>query len=103
METTATKPFFIVRFFRWLFSWRIMRRLLLTVAILATLWALFHLEENWRGKRAWQKYKTDLAARGEHLDLEWFIPKPIPDDQNFAAIPFFQMMFPKPPTNDSEW
>src|SRR6266436_5572247 len=83
----------IVRFFRWLFSWRVIRRTLIVVAWTATIIALLYGEENWRGRRAWNKYRRELEARGEQLDLQAFIPKPVPDEQNFAATPFIQSWF----------
>ena len=58
-----------VRFFRWLFSWRGVRRLLILLAWLVTLIALFHGEENWRGRRAWNQYRRELEAQGEPLDF----------------------------------
>ena len=64
-------------------GWRIPRRILITLAILATLIAIFYAEEDWRGKRAWEKCKRELEAKGVVLDWEKFIPPPVPDDQNF--------------------
>ena len=81
------------RFVKWLFSWRTARRFLIGVASLVTLWALFCTEENLRGKRAWEKYRRELEARGEQLDWNAFIPKPVPDEQNFAATPVIQSWF----------
>lgn len=81
------------RLFRWLFSWRTIRRCLFVFISLVTLLALFYAEENWRGRRAWNKYRQGLEARGEQLDYRAFIPKPVPDEQNFAATPFVQSWF----------
>ena len=81
------------RFFRWLFSWRPARRALISGAVFATLVGLFHAEENWRGKHAWNEYRRELEARGEQLDFKAFIPKPVPDEQNFAATPFVKSWF----------
>src|SRR6185503_1376890 len=83
------------RLFGWLFSWRTIRRCLFAAACLATLLALFYAEENWRGRHAWSKYRRDLEARGERLDYQAFIPKPVPDEQNFAATPFVPSWFVK--------
>ncbi len=83
----------IVRFCRWLFSWRVIRRTLIVLAWTATIIALLYGEENWRGRRAWNKYRRELEARGEQLDWKAFIPKPVPDEQNFAATPFIQSWF----------
>jgi hypothetical protein len=68
-------------------GWRILRRLLLALAILATLIAIFYAEEDWRGKRAWDNYQREAAARGERLDPASVIPPAVPDDQNFYFAP----------------
>src|SRR5579863_4702512 len=64
-------------------GWKHWRRLLLTFAILATVTALFYTEEDWRGKRDWEHYKSQLEAQGWVLDWNQRVPKPVPDDQNF--------------------
>ncbi len=92
----------LVRFFRWLFSWRGIRRILIVVAWTATIIALFYGEENWRGRRAWNKYRHELEARGEQLDWKAFIPKPVPAEQNFAATSFFEFLFINK-TNRHNW
>jgi len=79
----------LLRFVRWLFRWSTVRRVLLTVACFATLVALFYAEENWRGKRAWEKFRREWEAKGERFDLAAFVPKRVPDEQNFAKTPFF--------------
>lgn len=83
----------IVCCFRWLFSWRIARRILIGFAWLVTVIALFHGEENWRGRHAWNQYRRTLEAQGEPLDYRALIPKPIPDDENFAATPVIKSWF----------
>jgi len=84
-----------VRFCRWLFSWRGLRRLLILLAWLVTLVALFHGEEDWRGRRAWNQYRHELEAQGEQLDYAALVPKPVPDEQNFAATPSIKAWFEK--------
>ncbi len=64
-------------------GWRIPRRVLISLAIFATLIAIFYTEEDWRGKRAWENCKRELEAKGMVLDWDKFIPPPVPDDQNF--------------------
>lgn len=64
-------------------GWKFLRRLLLTLAVIATAIALFYAEEDWRGKRDWERYKSELEAQGWVLDWSQRIPKPVPDDQNF--------------------
>ena len=81
------------RFFRWLFRWRTVRRILIGLAWMATIIALLYGVENWRGRHAWNKYRQELEARGVQLDLKTFIPKPVSDEENFAATPFFEFLF----------
>src|SRR5438045_683193 len=83
----------LLRFFRWLFTWRGIRSILIVLAWIATIIALIYGEENWRGRRAWNNYRHELEARGEQLDYKAFIPKPVPDEQNFAATPFVKAWF----------
>lgn len=68
--------------FRWL------KRFVFAFACVVTLFVLFHVEENWRGERAWAAYKHELEAKGAKLDFASFIPPRVPDDQNFAMTPF---------------
>ena len=84
------------RLFRWLFTWRILRRFLFGTACFTTLVALAYAVENWRGKRAWEKCKRDLEAKGEVLDWAAYIPAPIPDDQNIIKAPKMTEWFVKP-------
>lgn len=79
----------VIRFFRWLFGWRMIRRYLFCLACLVTLVAVLYAVENWRGKHAWEKYKREWEAKGEVFDWKAFIPSTIPDDQNFATASFF--------------
>src|ERR1039457_3890868 len=83
----------ITRFIRWLFSRSLLGCALVGCAGLVTLIALVCTEENWRGKRAWERYKHELAAQGEKLDLQAYIPPPVPDEQNFAMTPFLAPLF----------
>src|SRR6185369_6848303 len=64
-------------------GWRIGRRILIALAVLATLVGIFYTEEDWRGQQTWKKIKHDLEARGEVLDWAKYVPPPVPDDQNF--------------------
>ena len=70
--------------------WRFLRFCLLGLAALVTLFALYHLEENWRGKRAWNNYKSKMEAQGAVFELEKLAPPPVPDDQNFAMTPLLK-------------
>jgi hypothetical protein len=81
------------RFIGWLFSWRTLRRALLTLAGLVTLAALFVTEENWRGKHNWERFKRQWEAKGERFDLASFVAKPVPDEQNVLMTPLFAPLF----------
>lgn len=67
-----------------------------------TLVVLFYAIENWRGRRAWEKYKAELTARGEELDWNAYIPKQIPDEENMLKVPLMAAWFPKDSTNTPE-
>ena len=82
-----------VRFLRWLCTWRAVSRILIGLAWLVALIALFHGVENWRGRRAWNQCRREIEARGEPLDYRALIPKPVPDEQNFAATPVIKSWF----------
>ena len=72
---------------------RLLRVLLCLAVSLATLVALFYVVENWRGKRAWARYEKELTAKGVSLDFASAVPRPVPDDQNFAMTPFLAPLF----------
>ena len=74
-------------FIHWLCCWRNLRRFLFGVACLATLVALFYAEENLRGKWAWESFKREWEAKGEHFELSGVAPAPVPDEENFAMAP----------------
>lgn len=70
---------------RW--YWRCLRWGLIALAMLATLVAVAITEEDVRGKRDWETYKRQAAARGDRLD--GVVTNTIPDDQNFAKASIF--------------
>src|SRR5436190_13079914 len=76
-------------FREWLHSWRY---LFLAIGA-AGLVLLFYAEENWRGYRAWEKYKQRITARGEYLEPAAFIPPRVADDDNFAMTPALAPLF----------
>jgi hypothetical protein len=79
------------------------RRSLYALIVLVTLIALYHAEENFRGKRAWERYRQEAEARGVKFDFAAFIPPPIPDEQNAAANRIVREWFPKPLPDDANW
>ena len=72
-----------------LLFWKHWRRTLFGLACFATLIPLFYAEENWRGRRAWENYKHEREAQGEKFDFKFFVPPPVPDEQNFAVAPIW--------------
>jgi hypothetical protein len=74
---------------RWLSHWQNLRWFLFVSACLLTLLALVYAEENWRGKRAWQRHREQWEAKGEKFDFTSFIPPSVADDKNFAFAPVF--------------
>jgi hypothetical protein len=76
-----------------LFENRWLRRCLAGFGALAALVGIFYAEEDWRGRKDWNQYREATEARGESLDLRSYIPKPVPDDQNFCATPVLKSTF----------
>jgi hypothetical protein len=73
--------------------WKNFRRFLFWAACFVTLLVLGLLEENVRGKRAWQRHRRQLEAAGEKLDLAELIPPPVNDESNLALMPLFKPLF----------
>lgn len=77
-------------------------RPLVSIGILLVLCAVvFYVEENWRGRRAWESYRAAAEKRGVKLFITDFIPAEIPDAENFAAIPIIRDLFVKIPPGES--
>ncbi len=58
--------------------------------------AFFYTEEDLRGWLAWQNCRHALAAKGEVLNWNAYIPPPVPDDQNFFKAPKMTEWFVRP-------
>lgn len=82
---------------------RVIRRILIGLAWVVTIVALLYAEEDWRGWHAWNQYRRQLEANGAQLDFTAFIPKPVPDDQNFAAIPVIESWFTQRTNFANKW
>src|SRR6478735_2969748 len=68
-------------------------RFAFVAAALVTLFAVIHVVEDYRGRRAWTAYEREARAKGVKLDLMEYVTPPIPDAENYAAIPLFQDTF----------
>lgn len=77
-------------FFRRLLT---VRGILFLLAAAITFCALLLAEENWRGARAWEKFKREQEAKGESFDPARLIPPKVPDAENFAMTPYFAPVF----------
>ena len=66
---------------------RIGHKTLLGLAYLAVLAWFVWLGLNMTGRNALESYEKKWEARGEHFALADFVPKPVPDDRNFALTP----------------
>jgi hypothetical protein len=64
-----------------LHTWRYFFLFLGLVALVAA----FYAEEDWRGHRAWAKYKRELEAQGVRFDLSAHVPPSVPPEENFAV------------------
>jgi len=68
-----------------------LRRCALALAwlILAVVLLVFGVREylDWSGRRHWAAVQAEYAREGESLDLRAIVPDPVPDAQNFCAIP----------------
>jgi len=91
--TTAWQRTTTYRVLRWATNRRTLVRAALIVAWAGTFLALAYGIANWRGRRAWEVERRRLEARGIPVDFTQVIPKPVPDERNFAATPFIRSWF----------
>src|ERR1700722_16126305 len=87
---------------------RRLRRVVLALAIIGTLTALFYAVEDWRGRAAWEKCKSELDAKGLRMDWTSYIPMDtVPADENFFKAPkmadWFVKKDPSNYTNQIAW
>jgi hypothetical protein len=73
----------------WVRTWRYLFWLL----GIAMCIGLFYGIENWRGEAAWEKYRRQMAARGEPIELSAVVPPEADDADNFAMTPFLAARF----------
>lgn len=62
-------------------------------AVGATLIAGWYAVERARSRASWERYAAEARAAGVKLDFAEYLPAPVPDAENFAAIPIFQDAF----------
>src|SRR5215831_20627359 len=74
-------------------SWSVFKWTFILLAGLVVLLAIYYNVENWRGHRAWEDCKRELAAKGESLEWDDFVPPLVPDAKNFYQAPKMQEWF----------
>ncbi|MEZ5326551.1 MAG: hypothetical protein R3F19_16005 [Verrucomicrobiales bacterium] len=75
------------------------RRMLYLLIVMSTLLAIAWQVENWRGRARWEKTKAEILATGESLDWRTFVPEALPDKENAAMHPVFDVtIVPQEPT-----
>lgn len=97
-ESTPTNPPLWQR----LFSRRQWPRYLFTLACLATLAVLFLTLANRRGAQAQPNPSAGAYMSPERAAAEKLVPPPVPDAQNFAATPYFAVLFDKSTRTESD-
>ena len=81
------------RFFKWLISGRIQKRIWVSIGIFILLAALVEQSLKWAGRSEWENWKAKWEAKGEKFDIASVIPPKVPDHQNFAKSQFFAPLF----------
>ena len=81
------------RFFKWLISGRIQKRIWVSIGIFILLAALVAQSLKWAGRSGWENWKAKWEAKGEKFDIASVIPPKVPDHQNFAKSQFFAPLF----------
>lgn len=64
--------------------------MLLVIGGLVVLLVGFYQVENWRGRVAWEEAVAMVEAHGETQDWDELAPEPVPDEDNFGAIPLLK-------------
>ena len=82
-----------MRFFTWLFSRRILARMLCGLLTLLTLMVLFYTEEKVRGRRAWNRCRSSLQQQGYSVEVKTITPASLPEAQNFARAPQLKPLY----------
>jgi hypothetical protein len=77
-------------FFQRCWQRRWLRGLVWTLVTLVTLYALLCAWANWSGARQWRDAQAMLKAEGETLDFRLAVAEPIPEADNFCAIPLLK-------------
>ena len=83
----------LTRFFKWLISGRIQKRIWISIGVFVLLVTLLAQSLKWAGRSEWDNWKAKWEAKGEKFDIASVIPPEVPDHQNFAQSQFFAPLF----------
>jgi hypothetical protein len=79
-------------------------RIAIVVVLVIAFIGLLLLLMNRSSRTAWEKYKQELAARGESLNWKDYLPPPPPpDDENFAATPLLKAVGVRGKVDPAVW
>ena len=81
------------RFFKWLISGRIQKRIWVSIGIFILLAALVAQSLKWAGRSEWENWRAKWEAKGEKFDIASVVPPKVLDHQNFAKSQFFAPLF----------
>ena len=81
------------RFFKWLISGRIQKRIWVSIGIFILLAALVAQSLKRAERSGWENWKAKWEAKGEKFDIASVVPPKVPDHQNFAKSQFFAPLF----------
>jgi hypothetical protein len=81
---------------------KILRALFYVIGLPALVIVCFYAEEDARGKGDWNAFKHEWEAKGENFDASSYIPKPVPDDKNFALTPIVYSSYGQMLTRDGK-
>lgn len=85
-----------------LFSRRAFRAYAWIFVTVLTILLLFRQYINWSGTKRWVAVQEELAKEGESIDFRKVTPEPVPDDQNFCAIPLLKDLASTPVFTDDK-
>ncbi len=95
----------ILLFVSCLTNGRNLRYLLFAMACVLTVLVLFYAVEDWRGRHAWLKHRTQWEAKGEKFTIDAWAPAAVPDEKNFAMTPLLKPLldFTRTPSDGVVW
>jgi hypothetical protein len=72
---------------------KVLGRIIIFCFVLGALTFLWYMLIDWYAARAWSRYTTESMARGWRYDWDYYVPPPVPDEQNFAQTPSLVPLF----------